>query len=251
MIILVIPDVHLKPWMFERASQLMKETNADQAVCLMNIADDWGMQFKTDLYIQTYDAAIAFAKEYQNTLWCYGNHDLSYLWKRMESGYSWMAEDTVCRKLDELKEAVPDEKQLAYVHRIDDVLFSHGGVSDVFVRRYVPASHYNDIDAVIRTINVFDQHIMWQDQSPIWLRPQYDDIRMYKPRKLLQVVGHTPVKDIIRTKNLISCDVFSTYSNHRPIGTQVFPLVDTVSRDCESCGCMHTAGGPCTAGKAE
>ena len=38
--ILVIPDVHLKPWMFHRASELMKEIKADQAVCLMDIADN-------------------------------------------------------------------------------------------------------------------------------------------------------------------------------------------------------------------
>ena len=61
--VLVIPDVHLKPWMFTRASELMKETESDRAVCRMDIADDWRQQFNLDLYIQTYDAAIAFAKE--------------------------------------------------------------------------------------------------------------------------------------------------------------------------------------------
>ena len=30
--VLVIPDVHLKPWMFTRASELMKEIKADRAV---------------------------------------------------------------------------------------------------------------------------------------------------------------------------------------------------------------------------
>lgn len=34
--------------------------------------------------------------------------------------------------------------------------------------------------------------------------------RMYKPRKLLQVVGHTPVEAITKKSNLISCDIFST-----------------------------------------
>ena len=51
--VLVIPDVHLKPWMFQRASELMKEIKADRAVCLMDIADDWRQQFNLDLYIQT------------------------------------------------------------------------------------------------------------------------------------------------------------------------------------------------------
>lgn len=44
--VIVIPDVHLKPWMFHRASELMKEIKAERAVCLMDIVDDWRQQFK-------------------------------------------------------------------------------------------------------------------------------------------------------------------------------------------------------------
>ena len=86
--ILVIPDVHLKPFMFDQAAQLLKKGEADRAVCLMDIADDWGKQYEIYLYVQTYDAAIRFAKEFPDTLWCYGNHDLSYPWQCKESGYS-------------------------------------------------------------------------------------------------------------------------------------------------------------------
>ena len=62
--ILVIPDVHLKPFMFDQAAGLLKKGEADRAVCLMDIADDWGQQYNLDLYVQTYDAAIRFAKEF-------------------------------------------------------------------------------------------------------------------------------------------------------------------------------------------
>ena len=75
--ILVIPDCHLKPWMFEEAASIMRSKKTDNAVCLMDIPDDFGKD-DPDLYEKTYDAAIAFAKEFPDTLWCYGNHDLSY-----------------------------------------------------------------------------------------------------------------------------------------------------------------------------
>ena len=39
--VLVIPDVHLKPWMFERADKIMEQGAAERAVCLMDIPDDW------------------------------------------------------------------------------------------------------------------------------------------------------------------------------------------------------------------
>lgn len=37
--ILVIPDVHLKPWMFDRASELMDSGAAEKAVCLMDVKE--------------------------------------------------------------------------------------------------------------------------------------------------------------------------------------------------------------------
>ena len=51
---------------------------------------------------------------------------------------------------------------------------------------------------------------------------------MYGEDSLLQVVGHTPVEKIYRSSNVISCDVFSTYPDGRPIGTQEYPVIDTV-----------------------
>lgn len=231
--ILVIPDIHLKPWMFERASEIMREKAADRALCLMDIPDDWQQEFNLDLYVNTFDQAISFAEDFPETLWCYGNHDVCYLWDQRESGYSKIAPWTVCEKLRVLKESLPDERQLAYLHRIDNVLFCHGGLTDKFVRDYVPAKHYNDIDKVVEIINGFGMVEMWQDLSPVWWRPQYYQGQMYKPRKLLQVVGHTPVQAITKKGNVISCDVFSTYRDGRPIGTQEYLLLDTLTWEYE------------------
>ena len=227
--VLVIPDVHLKPWMFQRASELMKEAKADRAVCLMDIADDWRQQFNLDLYEQTYDAAISFAAEYPDTLWCYGNHDLCYLWNQRETGYSRIAPRLVCEKLQVLRDTLPDERQMAYLHRFDNVLFSHGGLTDAFVHRYVPAGNVGDIDAVVDIINGFGCGEMWQDASPIWYRPQYYGGELYQSDTLLQVVGHTPVEKITREGNLISCDVFSTDRDRKPIGTQEYLIIDTLT----------------------
>ena len=48
--VLVIPDVHLKPWMFERAEEIMKKKMAERAVCLMDIPDDWNQEYNLELY---------------------------------------------------------------------------------------------------------------------------------------------------------------------------------------------------------
>lgn len=232
--VLVIPDIHLKPAMFQQATALMRRGIAERAVCLMDIPDDWEKQYDIVLYEKTYEEAIKFAIAFPETAWCYGNHDLSYLWNQLESGYSSMASYTVQRKLLDLRAAVPENNPIKYVQRIDNVLFSHGGVLNSFVEENVPMSKYHDVDMVVEEINKLGPREMWNDASPIWLRPQHSKMRLYKPRKLLQVVGHTPMNEITREGNVISCDVFSTYRDGHPIGTEEFLLLDT--KTWEFCG---------------
>ncbi len=225
---LVIPDVHLKPYMFAEAAERMRRGVADRAVCLMDIPDDWGREYDLELYVQTFDAAISFAKEFSDTLWCYGNHDLCYLWNERESGYSRAAAYTVRNKLEELKDALPSENQIRYIHRIDDVLFCHGGILQAFVEENV--ENTGSVDETLAEINAMGPEQLWCSASPIWYRPQDSRELMYGEGSLLQVVGHTPVKKIYKSGNVISCDVFSTYRDGRPIGTQEYPVIDTVKK---------------------
>lgn len=227
--ILVIPDIHLKPWMFDRAAELMNSGIAEKSVCLMDIPDDWGHGYDLDLYIKTFDKAIDYAKRFPETMWCYGNHDLSYIWMQTESGFSSFAMPTASSKLAALRNALVDDGLLAYIHRIDNVLFVHGGLTHAFVKFYASDIKYEDADAILERINNLGFPEMWDDASPIWYRPQYYNEKMYRATDMLQVVGHTPVMAIDRMENVLSCDLFSTYRNGEPIGTQEFLLIDTDS----------------------
>ena len=231
--VLVVPDVHLKPWMFQRAAELLREKVADIPVCLMDIPDDWGKQLDLELYDQTFDAAIRFAREFLDGLWCYGNHDVCYLWDKRESGYSRMASWLVCEKLRKLSDVMLESHHLAYLQRIDDVIFSHGGLGEAFVRQMVPAEDHDDIDKVVNTVNGLGSRELWQDLSPLWLRPQDHGDVLYGAGRLLQVVGHTPVEKITKEKDrdLISCDVFSTYPDGAPVGSQEFLVIDTKTHE--------------------
>ncbi|MDO4648410.1 MAG: metallophosphoesterase [Eubacteriales bacterium] len=230
--VLVIPDVHLKPWMFQRAGELLRNGVAEQAVCLMDLPDDWDQSYNIDLYIQTYDAAIAFSREFSNTVWIYGNHDLSYLWGQLETGFSRVCAPTVRAKMKELERTLSEGNSMCYLHRIDQVLFSHGGLRESFVKFVCPDS-YDQVDEMVQRINDLGSDDMWQDDSCIWHRPQYSKEALYRPEEFLQVVGHTPVESIRRDCNVLSCDVFSTDRGRRPIGTQKFPVLDTKSWEYE------------------
>ena len=151
--VLVIPDVHLKPWMFERADKIMEQDAAERAVCLMDIPDDWNQEYNLELYMETFDAAIAFAKKYPETLWAYGNHDLSYIWNEPESGYSPAAAYIVVMKLDELAGVLLEGNEIRYIQKIDNVLFCHGGLRDYFVKKTVLEEKYHDVDeSAIETV---------------------------------------------------------------------------------------------------
>ena len=253
--ILVIPDIHLKPWIFDEADVLLRKGAAEGAVCLMDIADDWNKAFKTELYAETYDRAIQFAADHPDTRWCYGNHDVCYLWNQRESGFSITATYTVCRKMFQLESALAERSQIAFVHRIGHVLFSHGGLGNYFITEVMgeagqenlfpemPGAADGEWEELLATEEGFDRMLallnskgegwMWSDESPIWYRPQYDSVDLYRREGWIQVVGHTPVEQIYDGGGFISTDVFSTYQNGEQIGESAFLVIDTETCEWE------------------
>ena len=231
--ILVIPDIHLKDWIFDRAEKILEAGEADRAVCLMDIADDYGQAYNLDQYIKTYDRAIAFAKKFPDTLWCYGNHDICYEINMRETGYSKIAEYTVCTKLGELERSLPDPDQLGFIHRVDNLLFMHGGFCSYFADDAIPEDIVKDVNKTVHYINhEIPKMMMWGDWTPLWYRPQIGyRYPLYKEDELLQVVGHTPVKYPMMVNGVLSCDTFSTSSDKTPFGSQEFVIIDSETKE--------------------
>lgn len=63
--VLVIPDCHLKPWMFEKATAIMSGERTDNAVCLMDIPDDFGKD-DPDLYKKHMTRQFVLPKGFRN-----------------------------------------------------------------------------------------------------------------------------------------------------------------------------------------
>ena len=151
--VFVIPDVHLKPWIFDKAEELVSRAEYDVIVCLGDLVDDWDREMKLGLYTETFEAVVEFVKRHSNFLFCYGNHDVSYIWKAQETGYSEFARQTVLEGLSKLETVIPTD-HIAFIHRIDNVLFSHAGLSEEFVSRFFP-DFDGDMDGLIGKINGF------------------------------------------------------------------------------------------------
>ena len=48
--VFVVPDIHLKLWMLEEADMIISADGYDKVVMLGDLVDDWGMEYKLDLY---------------------------------------------------------------------------------------------------------------------------------------------------------------------------------------------------------
>ena len=227
--VLVIPDVHLKPWIFDMADRIDADSY-DNIVILGDLVDDWGKGNNLDAYRQTLERAEEFAQKHCNSLWCYGNHDVSYLWDAMESGYSVQARLTVIEGITRLENVLKDRYK--FVHRIDDVLFSHAGLTEKFVLHSC-GFQTKEIDEILAKINLMGKHELWKNSSPIWARPQSDFYRMFRDDIYFQVVGHTPVAEPLEFGGILTLDLFSTYSNRDPYGNQKLYIVDTVTKKYE------------------
>lgn len=240
--VLVIPDVHLKTPMFIIAEQIMNKNAADMAIFLGDLPDDWGCEGCTELYKATFDAAIGFKKRFPNTKYCFGNHEMAYWFSKPCSG-------TDIRNLGVIKNLIKSlqyefQSDAAIIHKIDNVLFSHAGLTENWIRKFLSRETSLGVsdDDLIDRINFLDDedYRLWQNDSPIWVRPQHQDLLpkldrlyMWKPDVYLQVVGHTPLVHPEQEQNLLSCDVFSTYPDGRRYGMQEWVIVDTEKQTWE------------------
>lgn len=225
--VLVIPDIHLKPKIFDAADKILESGVADGAIQMGDMVDDWGEEYNLSLYTSTLERAIRFQKEHPNTLWVMGNHDYGYWHPNMgvkEAGHSRFVEGEVLTFLKELERKGGVQK---IMHVVDGCIFTHAGLTLEWIQERTPAnSHWDDeLDFVYNLVNDAVSEDLWQENSPIWVRPQIDHYEMYPAN--LQVVGHTPVKEPYEENGMLSTDVFSTYRNGAPFGSQEFVVVDT------------------------
>ena len=231
--VLVIPDIHLKPDIIKKASNIMISKKCDIAVFLGDFCDDWNKGLYIGLYEETFETLGEFLKAYPNTLICYGNHDLSYIWQLSETGYSSFARDTVMIQLRNLYQKYGIDRW-KYIHHIDNLIFSHAGISRDFMRWYfkndTKQSILKDLDLVINQINYMGKKELWEDMAPIWARPK--DCEYYIFDNMIQVIGHTPVERNVfhHIDSTLMTDVFSTYSNGYPIGNQKFVIIDSITK---------------------
>ena len=210
--VLVIPDVHLKPWIFDEAEFILKKYKLDKAVFIGDLVDDWHKEKYIDLYKDTIDRAVLFKCMNRDSIFCYGNHEVAYMIDSWCSGNSELFRPLIKSMLNKYERAV--EPVLAT--KIDNVVFSHAGIAFSYEVSY----NIETIDKIRLTV-AFDD-----DNSPLWVRP--DPWNSFC-KDYIQVVGHSPVRTIKQFDNVWVTDTFSTNEDGSMYGDQTFMSIDTVT----------------------
>lgn len=223
---LIMPDTHLKVRLVDRIDALMGENPEWYCVSLGDWADDWGKD-PTD-YQKFFDRLLEFVKKYRGRiLLCWGNHDFGYLYRPGgHTGYMPDAKDIVRNAIYQLEYALDTHIQV--VHRVDDVLFSHAGLSKSWFSMFKRRVDLNIEDSFLGFSNWGAATDTLSNNSPLWYRPHGDDRDSFNP-KFMQVVGHTPTSCIKHNAkaNVLYTDTWSTDSEGVSLGDKSIVLVDT------------------------
>ena len=222
--VLVIPDIHLKPFIFDIADNIIKSTTIDHIVFVGDLLDEFYQSNNIDLYKETIDRAIQFKHEHPNTLYCWGNHDIAYFATNWDCcGNSYLHKYEIVHMLNLYEQEVEPK----YVHNIDNYLFSHAGIGNKFIQSMSIDTNCS-INDLIDKINSIDIDSMGSINTPLWLRPKKTNNKIYYDT-YIQVIGHTPVKNISTIEdNVLIVDTFSLIpTTLKPYGDSTMLIIDT------------------------
>lgn len=232
--VVVVPDIHLKPWIVDQAEKVLRDGKAEQAVFLGDYVDDWNQQSNTELYRSTLQSLLDFAEKHPETKFCIGNHDFQYLKGIKGAGYSTQQLNLVRNFFGRIH----DVAEFKMLFKIDNVVFSHAGLLLSFVSRNLPEDRRDNIDQVIDLLNYKGDQgdvIFFEEDSPMWARTiLFDHGYYFNEDYVLNVFGHTPTHRVESHEGGLSVDVYSTYRDgHTPIGEQRMIVIDTVTKEWE------------------
>ena len=222
--VLVIPDTHLKHKMFDLADKIMQEHEVDYAVQLGDNLDDFYCY--DDQYRKHNARMLQFKYEHPNTVWLWGNHELSYLLDSPVTG------NVYCGK--QYAKLYEENYEPKLIHLDGKVVFSHAGIFQEFLDSNKFDS-ITDVKELIDKLNNLELSKVWSDESPVWARYRHWAMAPAEILKdYVQVIGHTPEENIINDKEykVISTDVFSTNWGKKCSVEQMI-IIDTETGELE------------------
>ncbi len=196
--ILVLGDVHGRTiW-----KNIVDKENPDKVIFLGDYVSTHDKISSDEQLLNLNDILVYKENNLSNVILLRGNHDIC------ELGYHWAEcypnEPEVRKEMsvDPLKSRFLDLTQWIYIEEDIKTIFSHAGVSEVWMKDIAKIKDIYDINTLIPSEifgfcpdNYYDQSGYSKTQPPTWIRPS--SLHQCNIQGWDQVVGHTPMRDII------------------------------------------------------
>ncbi len=204
---LILGDTHgYSTW-----QKIIKKESPDEIIFLGDYFDCYAKTSSRE-QVDNFNNILQLKDKYKdNCILCLGNHDHHYMANTACSGWNPLTQKLLGTRILSLY----NEGILVPVHKKDNILFSHAGVSQVWLDKVLQedlnllVDKQLDPDYVQRTLtfNTIEGYNGYGDtisQSPIWIRPT--SLLQSKVKDYIQVVGHTPHDLVTHRDNVYFCD---------------------------------------------
>jgi predicted phosphodiesterase len=198
--VLAIGDIHTKQWIIHDVARVLDLF--DRVIFCGDYADNWNAGAMRT--IETWGLLRELMQSNHDKVYAViGNHDYAYIHPEI-AGHSsgWNQATFTLINAPENKKLKNWLLTLPVELGIDGVVFSHAGITEAW-----------DGDESV--------YGLWDNESPIWVRPKEFGGYNTVYRNIKQVIGHNPSKKIWNPAPNVWCiDVFSETPDNTPIGDQ-------------------------------
>lgn len=204
--IIIIGDVHGEQvW-----KRIVAKHPQDKFIFLGDYCDPYNQKFAEEDIVENLKQIIEFKKEApDNVVLLLGNHDIQYIYDEAEFCSRYM--HSTANEIGTLfKENI---SLFQKIHNIENILFTHAGVTEEWFKTNFPNVNYKDVVSAIN--ESCDKKSLFACGIARWGKELYGGIFWADKREFenplygwIQVVGHSRVPDILLKQTAIQRVIF-------------------------------------------
>lgn len=226
---LFVGDIHNHSYIFQDIEKLDNEYHFDRVIFMGDYVDDWNTDNHQSL--ETLDRIFTLKTiDPEKYTFLIGNHELSYLGYKC-SGHMTELEDVVEMKLNE---HIDDLDFYTIVQCGDtEYVCTHAGITNGFALESLGGRNWKQF---LGNMNQFKKMNLYPLSKCSYLRGGNDEFSSFlwcdrrehsyfsleEPIVPYQIVGHTPVKTVVKGGNIFFIDTHSTYRDGSEYGDKSY-----------------------------
>jgi DNA repair exonuclease SbcCD nuclease subunit len=229
---LVVGDLHLlETVVLPIVEEKAVEHGVNRIVLVGDYFDQWRENMNSKLYQRELNYLVAWTIALRDrgieVICLLGNHDVPYLTGNLK--YYSIQDEAIGHEIRE--KLLTLGVQVAF--ETDDYLISHAGFAgkaspEEWYFHNISLEHMDELDKLENTVGDVRGGSS-ELGSVLWADYVYELAPFYNQNYPKQIVGHTPVRQVMKNEEdgtIFGIDTFSLYQNHEPIGNGDLLLIE-------------------------